>query len=87
MMFRLIIWSFSVLLACVIGLIFLCIGIEILGFMYELENPIILGEEDLGLGFVVIGNMGIMLIPSTILTVFLVIFFKRLFSRLLKNYL
>lgn len=74
MLFKLIIWLFSILAAFLTGLIFLYIGFEILMFMYELEHPIIPGEEDLGLGLVLFGCFIIMLIPSVILSLFLVIF-------------
>jgi hypothetical protein len=55
-------------------------GIE---YAYELDHPIPPGEDDLGIGFITLGYAPIILIISAVISIFLAILFKRIFSKLI----
>ncbi len=82
---RLAIWLASIFASFLTGFIFFYIGVQVAGYIYELEYPIPPGEDDLGAGFMMIADATIILVIAIILSLFLIKFFKKIFSQLFRS--
>lgn len=81
---HLIIWSLSVAFSLIIGLGWVLLVITIVGHYYELRHPIPLGEDDLGVGLMVVLWGGAASLLSIPLMIWLIRVFKRKIAKLLK---
>lgn len=78
------IWSLSVACSLAIGLGFVLLIITIVGHCYELRHPIPIGEDDLGVGLIVVLWGGAASLLSIPLIIWLVWVFKQVIAKLLK---